>query len=92
MTGLLSSDGGSEPHSHEAQNDTPPSSQGPTRERSYRSIVLECDAETLGTMLKRADFSIAGKEFSIFCDEPDTIGGDNSAPPPMAYLAAAILF
>ena len=92
MTGLLSSDGGSEPHSHEAQNEPPSSSQGPTRERSYRSIVLECDAETLGTMLKRADFSIAGKEFSIFCDEPDTIGGDNSAPPPMAYLAAAILF
>ncbi len=67
-------------------------SQGPTRERSYRSTVLECDAETLGTMLKRADFSIAGKDFSIFCDEPETIGGDNSAPPPMAYLAAAILF
>lgn len=66
--------------------------QDPTRGRSYRSTVLECDAETLGTMLKRADFSIAGKEFSIFCDEPDTIGGDNSAPPPMAYLAAAILF
>ena len=67
-------------------------SQGPNRERSYRSTVLECDAETLGTMLKRADFSIAGKDFSIFCDEPDTVGGDNSAPPPMAYLASAILF
>ena len=66
--------------------------KGPSRERSYRSTVLECDAETLGTMLKRADFSIAGKDFSIFCDEPETIGGDNSAPPPMAYLAAAILF
>ena len=92
MSGLRSSDSGSEPHSQEAQSDTGSSSQSPTRERSYRSTVLECDAETLGTMLKRADFSIAGKEFSIFCDEPDTIGGDNSAPPPMAYLAAAILF
>ena len=71
---------------------SPTLSEHPARERSFRSTVLECDAETLGTMLKRADFSIAGKEFSIFCDEPDTIGGDNSAPPPMAYLSAAILF
>ena len=68
------------------------SPQGPTQERSYRSTVLECDAEILEGMLKRADFSIAGKDFTIYCDEPETVGGDNSAPPPMAYLAAAILF
>ena len=59
--------------------------------QNYRSGVIECDAEALERMRKRADFSILGG-FSIECDEPESVGGDNSAPPPMAYFAAAVLF
>ena len=62
--------------------------------QSSRSFVLECDAEALEGMRKRADFK--GFEdapgFSIDCDEPALIGGDNSAPPPLPYFAASILF
>ena len=59
--------------------------------QNYRSGVIECDAEALERMRKRADFSMMGG-FSIDCDEPESVGGDNSAPPPMAYFAATVLF
>lgn len=37
---------------------------------------------------KRAVFG----EFELFCDEGAMIGGDNTAPPPLAYFAASIAF
>jgi len=37
---------------------------------------------------KRATFG----HFEIFCDESAQIGGDDSAPPPLAYFAASIGF
>ncbi len=37
---------------------------------------------------KRATFA----EFELFCDEGAQIGGDNTAPPPLAYFAASIAF
>lgn len=58
---------------------------------SYRSMVIECDAEALDRMRKRADIGAFGG-FTIYCDEPPSIGGDNSAPPPLYYFAASILF
>ena len=75
---------------------TPGPSADPDRElfphgRNFRSSLLECDAEALERMRKRADFSMFGG-FTIYCDEPESIGGDNSAPPPLAYFAASILF
>lgn len=60
--------------------------------RSYRTSVIECDAEGLDRMLKRGDFQVQGKDFSIYCDEPETIGGDNAYPPPLYYFAASLLF
>ena len=30
--------------------------------------------------------------FEIICDEGKIIGGDNTAPPPLAYFAASIAF
>lgn len=59
--------------------------------KSYRSSVVECDAEALERMRKRADFASLGG-FTIHCDEPPSLGGDNSAPPPLYYFAACILF
>ena len=37
---------------------------------------------------KKANFD----QFEIICDEGKNIGGDNSAPPPLAYFAASIAF
>ena len=61
------------------------------RGSSYTTSVIECDAESLERMRKRADISVLGG-FTMYSDEPPELGGDNSAPPPMYYLAASILF
>jgi len=37
---------------------------------------------------KRATFG----SFEIFCDESAQVGGDDSAPPPLAYFASSIAF
>ena len=37
---------------------------------------------------KKANFD----QFEIICDEGKNIGGDNTAPPPLAYFAASIAF
>jgi hypothetical protein len=39
-------------------------------------------------MLRRAKV----RGFEIMCDEPATIGGSGSAPAPLHYFAASILF
>jgi hypothetical protein len=31
-------------------------------------------------------------KFEIMCDEGEQIGGDDTAPPPLAYFAASIAF
>jgi hypothetical protein len=55
-------------------------------------MVIECDVEALQRMCKRADISAFGG-FTIYCDEPPSIGGDNTAPPPPPYyFVASILF
>jgi hypothetical protein len=30
--------------------------------------------------------------FTVYCDEGERIGGDNSAPPPLAYLGLSLAF
>lgn len=37
---------------------------------------------------KKAHFD----HFEIICDEGKNIGGDNTAPPPLAYFAASVAF
>ena len=55
---------------------------------SFRSMVIECEVDDLGNMLRRAKVS----GFEIMCDEPKTIGGSGTAPAPLHYFAASILF
>lgn len=58
-----------------------------------RTFSYEVDAETLGRLLKRGR---VGREesgyFSLFCDEGQALGGDNSAPTPLMYFTAALSF
>ena len=58
---------------------------------SYRAMVVECEVDDLGNMLRRAKMKSHG-EFSIYCDEPPEIGGGSTAPAPLHYFAASILF
>lgn len=53
-----------------------------------RRFVFDVRAEKVLRQQKRAIF--AG--FEIRCDEGEQIGGDNTAPPPLAYFAASVAF
>ena len=53
-----------------------------------RSMVIECEVDDLGNMLRRAKV----RGFEIMCDEPEAIGGNATAPAPLYYFAASILF
>ena len=76
------------PHVDEVLN----SAQTPQERKEIRVRV---NAESREGMKKRA---LAGMEvpgfstFSMWCDEGLSMGGDDSAPAPLAYFAAAIAF
>ena len=53
-----------------------------------REIVLEAEAETLERMRKEGH----ARGFTVFCDEGERIGGDNTAPPPLAYFGLSVGF
>jgi hypothetical protein len=53
-----------------------------------RRFVFDVRAEKVLRQQKKVVF--AG--FEIRCDEGERIGGDNTAPPPLAYFAAAVAF
>jgi hypothetical protein len=53
-----------------------------------REIVLEADAESLERMRKEGH----ARGFTVYCDEGSHIGGDDSAPPPLAYFGLSVGF
>ncbi len=54
-------------------------------------MTIEMDVEDMGSMLRRA-FTKGHGNFTIYCDEPETIVGNGTAPAPLHYFAASILF
>ena len=56
--------------------------------RINREIVLEADAETLQKMRKEGH----ARGFTVHCDEAERIGGENTAPPPLAYFGLSLAF
>ena len=56
--------------------------------RVKREIVLPADAETMERMKKEGH----ARGFTVYCDEGERIGGDNSAPPPLAYFGLSLAF
>ena len=65
-----------------------PTEGSPAQDAISRNIVVEADAHMLERMRKQAEV----RGFTVFCDERTDLGGDNSAPPPLAYFASSILF
>lgn len=59
-----------------------------------REFVFEVDAEALEKMRKVAHVQIPllQESFTIPCDEGEAVGGENTAPPPLAYFCASIAF
>jgi hypothetical protein len=53
-----------------------------------REIVLEADAETLQKMRKEGH----ARGFTVYCDEAERTGGENTAPPPLAYFGLSLAF
>jgi hypothetical protein len=63
--------------------------------RSGHALELVVEAEALEKQKKKADARLAqpsGKAFSIYCDEGPYLSGDDTAPPPLAYLTSAVAF
>lgn len=58
------------------------------RTESGVRFTFDVRAETAERQLKRASFA----QFEILCDEGAAIGGDDTAPPPLAYFASALAF
>ena len=54
--------------------------------------VLECDGETLDGMRKQAQIEHDEITFTIESDEGVSMGGSNTAPWPLDYFVASILF
>lgn len=66
----------------------------PANDRSEPAFtfVVRSDAETLDGLRKQAVLTSGGAEFTIYCDEAAPGGKPSTAPSPMAYFAASILF
>ena len=65
-----------------------PSPGAPEGDYRKRDIVVEASAETLEKMRKTGQV----RGFTVMCDEGENIGGDNTAPPPLAYFTIAVGF
>ena len=63
-----------------------------------REIRLHVQAKTTGRQKKEADVwsevggQPAGSRWAIQCDEGTRVGGDDTAPPPLAYFCAGLAF
>ena len=53
-----------------------------------REIVVEADAEALAKMRKQG----RARGFTVYCDEAERTGGENTAPPPLAYFGLSLAF
>ncbi len=56
---------------------------------SRRVITIETDSRTLERMRKEG---VTEDGFTVYCDEAERLGGDNSAPSPMRSLSLSLGF
>ena len=77
-----------------------PASAAPTGQPGSldREIRLRVQAKTMGRQKKQAEVwsEVSGQpaesRWAIQCDEGTRVGGDDTAPPPLAYFSAALAF
>lgn len=71
------------------------SDQPAMQETQKRDLQLDVEAWAAKNMRKEARVSVAGRTdatYEIACDEGAWLGGDNTAPPPLAYFSSSIAF
>ena len=70
-----------------------PATPGKSAEKGRRTITLHVEAETAERQLKRAVISGGSTSpFEVYSDEGIYLGGDDSAPSPLAYFSLGIVF
>lgn len=70
-----------------------PPTPGKPDEQGRRTITLHVEAETQDRQLKHAVISGGSTSpFEVYCDEGAYLGGDDSAPSPLAYFSLGIAF
>jgi hypothetical protein len=70
-----------------------PPTPGTPDAQGRRTITLHVEAETTERQLKRAVITGGSTSpFEVYCDEGSYLGGDDSAPSPLAYLSLGIAF
>ena len=55
---------------------------------TYRENLIEADCESLERMRKVAHV----QGFTVYCDESERVGGEDTAPSPLGYFTSAIGF
>jgi hypothetical protein len=62
--------------------------------RSGHTLELVVEAETLDKQLKKGEATLTqpAGTFTIHCDEGAYLSGDDTAPPPLAYLSSSVAF
>jgi hypothetical protein len=65
---------------------TPPPALDPNI--TYRENLIEADCESLERLRKVAHV----QGFTVYCDESERVGGENTAPSPLGYFTSAIGF
>ncbi len=70
----------------------PTSSQQPAPRQSGSGPHFEVEVVQVHGHLKEGKVTQHGKEFTVLSDEGPQIGGENSAPTPLAYFTLGIAF
>jgi len=63
--------------------------------RGGHSIEVVVEAEAQEKQRKKSQVTLrqpVGTTFTIYCDEGSYLDGDDTAPPPLAYLSSSVAF
>jgi hypothetical protein len=70
-----------------------PPTPGTPDAQGRRTITLQVEAETMDGQLKHAIISGGSTSpFEAYCDEGTSLGGNDSAPSPLAFFSLGIAF
>lgn len=60
-----------------------------------RDVILEAEASWMGGMRQQAQVRVVNppsRVYTLVCDEGEHMGGEDSAPPPLAFFIAGVVF
>ena len=61
-----------------------------------RDVILEAEVRYLEKMQQEAQVRVVNppskRSYTLRCDEGEHMGGDDTAPPPLAFFLAGLLF